>query len=83
MLHTNNNEALLSRIIGCQQNLAAMQFSLSQMANFLVSREWEAPDELYFYADRLESELFDMKQTLMLREHAADVLSRELHAKSV
>lgn len=80
MLHTNNNEASLSRIIGCQQNLAAMFYSLTQLASCLVSRECEAPNELYFYLDQLESELHDMKNALNLREAAFDVNSREQHA---
>lgn len=76
MEQTDNQMAVLSRTAGMMQIMSSIQYSLSQLQNFIIARDWEPTDKDFFSLDSYEVDLAEMRSTLSLMEYKANFISR-------
>lgn len=77
MNQSNNQMAVLSRTAGMMQIMSSIQYSLSQLQQFIIARDWEPSDNDFFLLDSYEDTLAEMRSTLNLMESTADKISRK------
>lgn len=74
---TDNQMAVLSRTAGMMQVMSSIQFSLSQLQQFIIARDWEPSDNDFFLLDSYEDTLAGMRSSLNLMESKAESISRK------
>lgn len=77
MKQTNNQMAVLSRTAGMMQIISSIQYSLSQLQQFIIARDWEPTDNDYNLLDEYEDSLAEMRSSLNILESKAEVISRK------
>lgn len=69
--------AVLSRTAGMMQIISSIQYSLSQLQQFIIARDWEPTDNDYNLLDEYEDSLAEMRSSLNILESKAEVISRK------
>lgn len=77
MEQTKKQMAVLSRTAGMMQVLSSIQYSLSQLQNFIIARDWEPTDEDLILLDAYEDTLARMRSTVNYMESTAEEISRK------
>lgn len=77
MEQTNNQMAVLSRTAGMMQIMSSIQYSLSQLQQFIIARDWEPTDNDFYLLDAYEDNLAEMRSSLNIMESTAEAISRK------
>lgn len=78
MILTPDQKVTLLNIVKTQKRLSSISYSLSQIAEFIVMRDYIPSNEIVQTIDQLESELLDIQSTMNLKEVYADRESRSV-----
>lgn len=68
--------AVLSRTASMMQIMSSVQYSLSQLQNFIIARDWKPSYENYVLLDTYEELLAEMRSSLNMLENEAESISR-------
>lgn len=66
----------LHDIVKAQKRLSSISHSLSQIAEFIIMRDYHPSNDIVRTIDQLEGELWDIQSTMNLKEVDADRESR-------
>lgn len=74
-----DQQKTLLDIVKAQKRLSSISHSLSQIAEFIIMRDYIPSNDIVQTIDQLESELWDTQCTINLKEVYADRESRAAH----
>lgn len=77
MNQSNNQMVVLSRTAGMMQIMSSIQYSLSQLQNYIIARDWKPSYEDYVLLDTYEELLAEMRSSLNILESKAEEISRK------